>query len=145
MRQFHDMLFLGNGQHSVAEAERLRKLLDDSIVTLGGLQQGLGGCESQADYEQGKAQHRADQQSLEDAVRDIAAALLGRRIIFGSYLGRRDDAQPKLATEVPEPPVVTPELLDQLREEAAAWRAAFGPMVKAIENITSEDLSTRCK
>lgn len=136
MRQFTDMVVLGNGQHSVQEADRLRKLLNDSIYELGGWQQ--GGT---------PAEQRASLEALEDAVRDFAAALLGRRIVFGSYLSylkHKQEATPTPA-DMPEPPVLTPELLEAMKQEAAEWRAQLLPGIRSMENLTAEDWSTRVK
>lgn len=72
MRRFHGMVFLGNGANSTQRVKQLHTLLHDSISELGGIQQG-GSREEQAE----------SLIRLEEAVKDFAAALLGRDISFG--------------------------------------------------------------
>ncbi len=75
-RGFHGLLFLGNGEHSVRERQRLHEILDRALDLSGGLQQ--PGPEDPSD----ERYHR----EIEDAVRDVAAALLGREIELGEVL-----------------------------------------------------------
>lgn len=74
MRHFHKLLFLGNGEQSQADCKKLIQRIDDALITSSYLQQAPRGK-----FPEGE-------QDLEDAVRDLAAALLGREIDFGAEL-----------------------------------------------------------
>lgn len=82
MRHFHGLVFLGNGQFSVAEMERLKLRLDDGFNDLGAMQQG----NVYATPEENERERAEITSALEDVVRDVAAALLGRKITFGEKL-----------------------------------------------------------
>jgi len=78
MRVFLGLLFLGSGDWSVRAAHLLKERLQEGISLSGGLQQSSQGMpEDRAEMARGEA-------DLEDIVRDIAAALLGREITFGA-------------------------------------------------------------
>lgn len=51
----------------------------------------------------------------------------------------------KLATDVPDPPPITSEMLEELKREAVEWRKAIAAAARAMENLTAEDLRTRCR
>jgi hypothetical protein len=78
MRVFLGLLFLGSGDTSVRAAHLLEERLREGISLSGGLQQSSQGMPEDRDE---RARGEAD---LEDIVRDIAAALLGREITFGA-------------------------------------------------------------
>ena len=72
MREFKGLLFLGNNE-SAKQVRKLRKLLNNAISLSGGLQQGADLTE----------EVRLD---MENAIRDIAAAILGVNIEFKEKL-----------------------------------------------------------
>lgn len=78
-RQFKGLLFSGDGDFSGHESVALHKRLDEGLSILSGVQQ-----EHPADWRKWKV-------DVEDIVKDIAAALLGRNI--------------ELTDELPYPPV----------------------------------------
>lgn len=83
-RQFHGLLFLGNGQHSVGERRRLVGVLERALDLSGGLQQPDSIHEPPDPRRDALAADMHDE--IKDAVRDIAAALLGQEISFGEVL-----------------------------------------------------------
>lgn len=124
MRKFHGLFFGGAGDHSIWEANKLRQLLEDSIIELGGMQQ--GGTKEEQD---------TSREVLEDAVKDFAAALLGRNITIGEKLPYPSDPIP----------VIDSKVLHEMEEEAREWRQSFRRTIRAMENITSEDWRTRVR
>jgi hypothetical protein len=88
MRYFTGLLFLGSGEHSVRDVDLLKQRLKEAVTISGGLQQSSQGMPEDHD-------EMARQQSeLEDAARDIVAALLGRRVTFGEKLPYPPDSEP---------------------------------------------------
>lgn len=81
MRKFHGYLFLGSGDYSARQAALLRKRLREAFELNAGLEQGAGFGE----FDPPGFQKRLYKE-VEDIVRDIAAALVGRRISFGRKL-----------------------------------------------------------
>jgi len=71
MRQFDGLLFMGMGEFSAAGERALKRRLASGLSLSSGIQQG------------GDTEYEAD---LEDVVRDIGAALLGRDITIGAKL-----------------------------------------------------------
>jgi hypothetical protein len=72
MRQFDAIVFMGAGVSSDADCYILHKLLDKALGNLSVLQQGLD--DDILEYE------------IEEAVKDIGTALLGKKIIVGEDL-----------------------------------------------------------
>jgi hypothetical protein len=72
MRFFDRAIFMGAGIFSEADCRLLKKQLDDALSALSGIQQ--GGREDAI---------RDGWDTREDAVRDIAAALLGKTVVLG--------------------------------------------------------------
>lgn len=72
MRQFHGLTFLGNGEFSKKECDALHKRLDDGLNLSGHKQQGSMPTRMLVE--------------LEDVVRDIVAALIGRSLEFAGVL-----------------------------------------------------------
>jgi hypothetical protein len=84
MRHFHGLLFLGSGLSSQEGRAHLHRILDRALDISGGLQQPDPVTEPpRADRED---EDRRWQREIEDAVRDIGAALLGREIQLGEVL-----------------------------------------------------------
>jgi len=82
MRYFDTTLFCGAGKFSEADCRLLRKQLEDALSALSGIQQGGE-----------DAARREGWDTREDAVRDIAAALLGKSVTIGDdlpYPGKLD-------------------------------------------------------
>lgn len=77
MRLFHGLIFQGAGKTSVTQLRRLNNIYQRAGMIAGGLQQGVH-TDSQ--------EHKDGTVEIEDAVRDIAAALLGRDITFTKVL-----------------------------------------------------------
>lgn len=76
-RHFNQQLFHGAGDHSKMGVRKLRSVLNNALNMQSGMQQGV---------HQTDPQYKEGQRVLEDAVRDIAAALLGRSVTFGKKL-----------------------------------------------------------
>jgi hypothetical protein len=76
MRSFRGLLFLGAGDHSKAEVMRLHARLAEGLNISGGLQQTPN---TLPEYWEQKTH-------LEEVIRDLAAALIGQDICFGSQL-----------------------------------------------------------
>lgn len=51
----------------------------------------------------------------------------------------------RLATDLPEPPPLTPEIRKQIFEEAREWGAEIRKKIRAMENLTPEDWATRVR
>lgn len=81
MRKFHGYLFLGNGKFSERQEALLRRRLREAFELNAGLEQGAGFGE----FDPPGFKERLVRE-IEDIVRDIAAALTGRRISFGRKL-----------------------------------------------------------
>lgn len=80
-RDFKEMIFLGNGKVSEGRVRALHSKLDFAVIMLGYLQQPPhSSCECEA--QRAEEDNRKGQAALEEAVRDIAAALTGREIEF---------------------------------------------------------------
>jgi hypothetical protein len=73
MREHDALLFMGAGDRSTYAADRLKKRLKQAMDTLSA-------------WQQGSPQVLEEIVEVEDTVRDIAAALLGREVIFGAEL-----------------------------------------------------------
>ena len=84
MRIFRGSIFLGSGDHSMRAVDALHERIDDAVSHLGGLQQSHPGEEEQ---------DAQDQIEIEEAVRDIASALLGREVAFRDVQPKSDDAE----------------------------------------------------
>lgn len=56
-----------------------------------------------------------------------------------------DERKLKLATQVPDPPELTAEVLRQIEDEAREWRVAFSSHTAAMEIIAAEDLKVRAR
>ena len=80
MRYFTGLLFLGSGEYSERAAGLLHERLDEALSISGGLQQSSQG---EPENEEATA---AEEQERVDAVRDLAAAILGRDITIGDKL-----------------------------------------------------------
>lgn len=89
MRYFPGLLFLGAGDHSVLLCKTLHKRLDEALQISGGLQQSSQGMPED------EACRISSEVEREDAVRDIAAALLGREVTFGRRLPYPYDDEPR--------------------------------------------------
>lgn len=85
MRYFHGQTFLGGGETSKQEVGALQHRLAKGIGELGALQQ-PDHPESEEHAERCRADRLRCEQEIEDVVRDIAAALLGREVHFGQEL-----------------------------------------------------------
>ena len=72
MRIFRGTVFLGSGEHSVRACEALHARLEDALSALSGRQQSRSDDEAELNQ-------RAEIE-MEEVVRDIASALLGREI-----------------------------------------------------------------
>jgi hypothetical protein len=83
MRYFPGLIFLGNGHIAERICKLLHKRLDDAIHASGGLQQSNRG-EDELDSIIGPVVGL--EKIRENAVRDIAAAILGREITIGEEL-----------------------------------------------------------
>ena len=84
-RVFKSLLFFGMGEHSGELANLLEARLNYGMILASGLQQpGHPDSQQAADYE--NFQNYVFEKDLEDVVRDIAAALLGKEIIIGEDL-----------------------------------------------------------
>ena len=88
MRKFKGLVFLGSGLHSLAERARLHRRLDEALDLSGGMQQPQHWDHepTQADREATERVDRESVQEVEDACRDLVAALVGRDISFGETL-----------------------------------------------------------
>ena len=84
MRYFHGLIFFGN-LSCIEQTAMLRDRLNDACQLVGGLQQG-GHPDSEEDALAQETMRTSDQKAVEDIVRDIAAALLGRDITIGERL-----------------------------------------------------------
>ena len=51
----------------------------------------------------------------------------------------------KIVTEVPNPPEVTPELLQKVSTEARDWRESYSAQTEGMETVTPEELKVRAK
>ena len=74
MRTFHGLMFFG-GPNCEDDTDRLKELFNETLSVVSGIQQTFDIDSRQ----QGEA-------FVEDAIRDIAAALLGREVEFGKTL-----------------------------------------------------------
>jgi hypothetical protein len=72
MREFDSLVFMGAGERSGADCYRLHKILDRALDNLSALQQGAKADDIEDD--------------IEEAAKDICAALLGRKIKLGDKL-----------------------------------------------------------
>ena len=72
-REFTEMIFLGAGDSSKAQVEKLHKRLDDAVGILGGLQQPLMSTDKM-DREVEEHEIRVLREELRDAVEDIVTA-----------------------------------------------------------------------
>jgi hypothetical protein len=81
MRVFRSRVFLGNGETSQKAVKALHQRLGDGLVDLGFLQQSHKG-EANLDAEI----------ALEEVVRDIASALLGREVAIREVQPESDDS-----------------------------------------------------
>ena len=82
MRQFHGLIFMGAGERTEAECAFLTKRLQEAMMLVSGMQQ---------------AHEGTFESEVEDIVRDIAAAVLGREVTFGEKL-----PYPGKHVEIPE-------------------------------------------
>lgn len=73
MREHDALLFMGAGHRSQYAADRLKARLNTAFATLSA-------------WQQGSPQVLEEVVEVEDTVRDIAAALLGREVLFGADL-----------------------------------------------------------
>ena len=72
MRQFDATVFMGAGAHSGADCYLLHTILDRALGKLSALQQGSD--DDMLEHE------------IEDAAKDLCAALLGKKILIGESL-----------------------------------------------------------
>jgi hypothetical protein len=82
---FTRLLFQGCGDYSARDAAVLRKRFENALSLQGGCQQ-PGHPETEEQWKEEMEMLRKCDQYIEDAVRDIATALLGREITFGKEL-----------------------------------------------------------
>jgi len=82
-REFHDILFMGNGQPHCTEARilKLKKILDNCLIEMGGLQQPTH-SESEEMARQHEREYDLGKQKVRSMVKDIAMALTGQEIEF---------------------------------------------------------------
>lgn len=80
MRQFNKQIFFGNEKY-IENVEQLKRLLDKACEYLGGMQQPADPT-IEDDYKAKISEDARAQQIIEDAICDIAVALLGEDIIF---------------------------------------------------------------
>lgn len=93
MREIDTILFMGQGARSEWAVNRLKKRLDEALSNLSAFQQGA-------------PQTSEDTEKFEDLVRDIAAALVGRGIMFAEdlkYPGKLPLAPEWVPMQWPEP------------------------------------------
>lgn len=50
--------------------------------------------------------------------------------------------KPRLVTDLPDPPTITPEVLERILREAREFRAEMRRRIDACERLTAEDWST---
>jgi hypothetical protein len=84
MRQFHGLIFFGSFI-AKQENDALIKEIAEALVTAGALQQPAHSESKEQATKEALIRQRATSH-LEDVVRDIAAALLGKEIVFGADL-----------------------------------------------------------
>lgn len=80
-KNFNKQIFLGNGEHSKKDCDKLKELLNEAIITLSGIQQPMP-CTSEYDVKQEKQEIKQYQNEIENTVKDIAMALTGKNINF---------------------------------------------------------------
>lgn len=51
----------------------------------------------------------------------------------------------KLATDLPVPPPITPEVRARLEREAREWDTEMRKRIRAMEHLTAEDWATRVR
>ena len=73
-RQIFGTIFMGAGERTAKDIQALHEILDEALSTLSGLQQG------------GEDQDGQFEREMENAVRDIGAAILGKEIRIGEKL-----------------------------------------------------------
>jgi hypothetical protein len=78
MREFDSLVFMGAGDRSAADCYRLHRMLDRALGNLSALQQ--------AGQHYSEERRAGMECGIEDAVKDIAAALLGKKIKIGEKL-----------------------------------------------------------
>lgn len=78
MRWFDSIAFMGNGKMSRADANLLKRRIDQGLSILSAMQQ--------AAFDKAFQDYIAMDDDREDIVRDIAAALLGKEVTFGTDL-----------------------------------------------------------
>ena len=76
-RYFHGLIFMGAGDRSINQCDHLHERLENGLSHLSGAQQMAFESEEL---------RRVAEQNVEDVVRDVAAALLGREVTFGDKL-----------------------------------------------------------
>lgn len=81
MRIFRGLLFLGAGTNSMRGVRALHARLDDAVSHLGGMQQPAHPETAEEAAVEERMQAEA-QIEIEEAIRDIASALLGREVVF---------------------------------------------------------------
>jgi hypothetical protein len=81
MRKIKQMVFMGNGEHSLLEVKSVNKILKEAFVNLSGIQQ-PSHCASEEQVKEDRLFVKDKQKEIEDAVRDIAMALTGKDIKF---------------------------------------------------------------
>ncbi len=56
-----------------------------------------------------------------------------------------EETKIKLATEVPDPPQLTPAVMREIADEAREWHTAFTEQTVPMEKITADDLKVRAR
>lgn len=142
MRIFRGQVFLGNGEVSRRAAEALHQRLDDALINLGGLQQGGPDPRFPEEVEL-VAEMRTE---IEEVIRDLASALLGREIVFTNvqpqpkdgavvqryWEERRAETLSKLddyCVPYPSNCICTPQMLHHMAGCAAHHGAIYKPYV----------------
>ena len=88
MRHFPGLVFLGAGEHSILLVKLLQARLNEAIDLSCALQQSSQGM-PEDEHEEARLAN-----ALDDAVRDLAAALLGRQVTIGDKLPYPYDDDP---------------------------------------------------
>lgn len=70
-RQFKEVIFLGNGEHSQKQVDKLKARLDEAVMLLSGLQQPAMSTDPPLDHD-GRSEGQRD---LDDCIDDICVAL----------------------------------------------------------------------
>jgi len=83
MQEFNDILFMGNGDHSLSKIEKLRQLFEEGLTTLSGLQQPPR-PESEEATKLFKIEIANNRCRMNEITQDIVTALLGKNFVVVS-------------------------------------------------------------